>query len=692
MKPYKRPEKRSEPDTYPPRFDNFRLTPEEGEVFKKNGFVVSERLGSESFAKAFFRVYRNDLPVFISADALLHAWHRSYDGILEELEEGSLFIYGWRMVKGLRQQLHLKRDEYPKNSFSLRVAHELDYFLEVACSLFSKKVEIKSLFEQEDRIDRTLKNIALSETVDTIEFLGQEYDLDFSLFKPRGHYENSNILKRYFRAMIWLGTFDFRNLDDKKFIQSLAAVLELYNLLKQSGYWETWKEIDQFLTAFLGETDSMSFSHLEQILETVKIQVPVNINDPSLLNIIQEELAKTTWGYQEICSHIYEASKDEPQSFKLPRAFTFLGQRFTLDSWVFSNVVYDRICWHDKKVPRLMPSALDFAFTTLGNCQIIPELVARLTNKQGQKFRDGLLYHHHLAALKEVIDLLSPHLESKTIYTAWLATLRSLSEHTTDPRYPEVMRTRAWAMKTVNTQLASWTQLRHDNILYVKQSGSLSGVCEYPEGFIEPRPEFWGKFEEMVKLAATVIETTPLVSKVVVKQKQVKFLENFAQTLAVLKEMANKELQNIPFNQAEIKFIKDVIEAEEVYGNLLQCTGWYPSLFYKSRQDSDKADPLICDVHTAHRNPEFNYPGRILYQAVGNVDLMLITVENGPDKMVYAGPVLSHYEFEQPFSARLSDSEWKDCLRNGNAPPRPDWTSSYRPELPVVKKLYFDFD
>ena len=31
-------------------------------------------------------------------------------------------------------------------------------------------------------------------------------------------------------------------------------------------------------------------------------------------------------------------------------------------------------------------------------------------------------------------------------------------------KYPEAMSTRAWAMKTLNTQLASWTQLRHDTI------------------------------------------------------------------------------------------------------------------------------------------------------------------------------------------------------------------------------------
>jgi len=69
---------------------DFRLNASELAAFKKNGFAVSERLGARSFAELFYRLYSNNLPVFVSADALLHAWHRSYDAILEELEESYL--------------------------------------------------------------------------------------------------------------------------------------------------------------------------------------------------------------------------------------------------------------------------------------------------------------------------------------------------------------------------------------------------------------------------------------------------------------------------------------------------------------------------------------------------------------------------------------------------------------------------
>jgi hypothetical protein len=49
----------------------------------------------------------------------------------------------------------------------------------------------------------------------------------------------------------------------------------------------------------------------------------------------------------------------------------------------------------------------------------------------------------------------------------------------------------------------------------------------------------------------------------------------------------------------------------------------------------------------------------VLHEAVGNVPMMLIASRQWPDRMIYAGPTLTHYEFEEPGVRRLSDDEWK---------------------------------
>src|SRR5262249_11685978 len=148
-----------------------------------------------------------------------------------------------------------------------------------------------------------------------------------------------------------------------------------------------------------------------------------------------------------------------------------------------------------------------------GNDQVVPELTARLTGARGRRFRDGLNYQHNLAAARNVIDGLEPAVWEESLYSCWLACLRELSAPTTDARYPEAMRTRAWAMKALNTQLASWAQLRHDSILYARQSYTSTLICSYPAGYVEPVPGFWARMERMARRAADLLRKTPLPGK-----------------------------------------------------------------------------------------------------------------------------------------------------------------------------------
>ena len=65
---------------------------------------------------------------------------------------------------------------------------------------------------------------------------------------------------------------------------------------------------------------------------------------------------------------------------------------------------------------------------------------------------------------------------------------------------PDFMKSRVWARKSLNTALGSWTELRHDTILYAKQSVAAEGDGgEEPEtpGYVEPYPAFYAKIAEL---------------------------------------------------------------------------------------------------------------------------------------------------------------------------------------------------
>ena len=52
----------------------------------------------------------------------------------------------------------------------------------------------------------------------------------------------------------------------------------------------------------------------------------------------------------------------------------------------------------------------------------------------------------------------------------WLNSIRKLNPPKDRSALPQFMQTAAFWQEKLNTQLSSWAQLRHDNLLYAKQS------------------------------------------------------------------------------------------------------------------------------------------------------------------------------------------------------------------------------
>jgi hypothetical protein len=154
----------------------------------------------------------------------------------------------------------------------------------------------------------------------------------------------------------------------------------------------------------------------------------------------------------------------------------------------------------------------------------------------------------------------------------------------------------------------------------------------------------------------------------------------------MIQGIAQKELDQQPLVQAETDFLENVVEVVFGYGSYRQWNGWYPKLFYPNAlvgflaavPACDLWDAMVVDVHTDLPDPFFSGdPGAVIHEGIANVNLLLIAIDNGPDRMVYAGPVLSHYEFEVPGVNRLSDADWKASVLAGQKPPPPEWTRSY---------------
>jgi hypothetical protein len=171
-----------------------------------------------------------------------------------------------------------------------------------------------------------------------------------------------------------------------------------------------------------------------------------------------------------------------------------------------------------------------------------------------------------------------------------------------------------------------------------------------------------------------------------IQAHQISFLNSFAGCMSTLESIAAKEKAQTPLSLDETAFLKNIVEIVLFYANYRQWNGWYPGLFYKNvffgatgydQAPCDIWDALVTDVHTDLPDPLVGDPGAVIHEGVADVNMLFIAVDSGPDRTMYAGPVLSHYEFEVPGVTRMTDEAWKSQVAGNQKPPAPEWTRSY---------------
>lgn len=651
-------------------FEDPGLNTEERAALARFGFVVSRRLGDSSFAEVMLNVYRYDQPLFVSADAVLHAWHMTYDAMLEELEVSWFVNALEELLEGMASKVNRGRQlDYELFSETLT---DVDFYLAVARSLlagrvvYGAKVDGNNLEPILDAIDRG--------SVESITLFGSTRPADFSQMKPRGHYTHSDELKRYFKAMKWLGRTQLVIAGEGATLRELSAALVLHELLEESDGLARWREMDELLETFVGRSDSMGPAQLNELLARAGVGNATRIHSAADLLHLQERILLSGLGAQEVDSRPRTVGA---RRNALPRTFSLLGERFTLDSWATGQLVFGQVLSHGKQVDRQVPSGVDVAFTVLGNDNTAPLLAARMESTTGMGGRDGFAIQQSLLAVRKVVDARPPFAWEGNLYDQWLGTLRALSAPTTDARFPSVMRTEAWSRRVLGAQLASWAELRHDTILYAKESyGSIA--CEYPAGFVEMVPEFWKRLEMNGLLAADALDRTRFPRELRdVKKAQVAMAKKFSSIVATLREISELELRAAPLGARHEKFLKEAVKLEpgdtgcvREYGHPPEYTGWYFQLFYEGEEGALDDDALVADVHTTGT-------GGVLHAATGPAALMVVLVDRGADTMAFAGPVSTYYEFLSEDGERLTDEEWRQRLRSAERPEPPEWTQGW---------------
>jgi hypothetical protein len=620
------------------------LSLNEGELasLRQRGFVISARHSFPTFTYGYRTAYLEHLPLYVSADSILFAMHRSYDRILQQIESVLLIGTLDQLLAGMRARLAAGGAA----SVSASAQSDVDVYLAVAASLLAGKVQAPVSTGSADVVARLFAKAEAAHGAESLVLFGYEREFDFSQFKPRGHYTDSAQLSRYFRAMMWLGRTDFRLIETQSdgsqvFLRRQFEGVVALRALLDSSLEPLYQRIDDTVTAFVGEHDYMVIEQVTALLADLGVSSPGTLAAIPDATIAQAVI-DGGYGAQRIASQIM-INGDVVETLPLARSFALLGQRYVIDSEVFSNVVYDRI------PGRMMPNPLDVAFSALRNGQAAVLLRPEL---------ESYGYAPKLAAMRTLSDAHGSEFWQANLYNVWLSSLQALSPvaglgQAENAGLSRTMRSEAWGRRLLNTQLASWAELRHDTILYAKQSYTTGAVCDFPDAYVDPYPEFFAKVEAYAATGQALLVQLGVLDDALLAGFR-KHFELLGSTAGKLRGMAERVRTGAEFTPEMLAFINEAVEVQEVCGGA-SATGWYPRLFYGS---SVEFDPTVADVHTQPTDEAGNPVGKVLHVGTGYARTMVVVADNCSGPRAYLGPVSSYYEHVTSDFERLDDPEW----------------------------------
>ncbi|HWQ49274.1 MAG TPA: DUF3160 domain-containing protein [Methanosarcina sp.] len=676
-------------------------------MLESNGFVVIENpYGSseEDITTMYSTLEDQEVPIFITTDSLLHLYHIQFDETLRQIEEEEFYDTLWETDLAL---LNASIEKYDSTAGEEQEAAKRNVaYFSVALSLLQPKtVQIQAGEKDvyEDMINESLfpadaekqyqfeipafvkkdveAELALIEAHQGFALSPIfKYQEDYSQYTPRGHYTRSEKLKNYFKAFMWHGRMSMllkekliESEDPAKDarIQTIQASLITSQLQSEPELLENWDRIYGVTAFYVGFSDDLGPYEYMESLNSVFGNGEREFNETTIEELkvkLAEYPGPKIYGGTGRC--VVEppfTPEQADECLENTTGFRFMGQRFIPDSYVFSNLVG---VYTGEYVGEYNENEKPFTLVISGNGEAIRgfprglDAVALLGSERAVYWLDELNdssyenYSLQYGKMESEFSNFSAADWNRNLYWSWLYSLQPLLKDY-GSGYPTFMQTDAWQDKELSTSLASWTELRHDTILYAKQSytAETTGMPIPPEektavGYVEPVPDFYARLLALTKMTNQGLDEMGVLDSVSKTR-----LTNLEGILSRLQEISEKELENKKLTDEDYEFIKN-------FGDQLE--GTIEDVDEKARKTT-----VVADVHT-DSNTE-----TVLEEGVGNVD-MLVVAYKLPDGRILmgAGPVMSYYEFKQPMSDRLTDEKWRKMLE-ANPPERPEWASTY---------------
>ena len=634
----------------------FYLSPEAEKLLVENGFVVVPDTERE-----FFMLYEMNryepVPSFITTDSLLHNYHLFFSHLLRVVEKEELAPTLKELTQDMLSEAEKQYEALKGTEWENAAARNMAFFAVAGRLLepdFPVPEPVREIVAEELKLIESRAGIQESPVMN----MGQNRQApetlqeDYTQYLPRGHYNSSELLQSYFKAMMWYGRLTFRVKSEDETRSALLMTLAL----NQGDNARKWDAIYQPTTFFVGKSDDLSYLEYRELLAEIYGQ------GAGLEEIVADQekwetfKAKAAELRPPVVNSIPLFEEDiQPDRTGDTMGFRFMGQRFTLDAAIFQRLVYREVGENSRGERRMLPRALDIP-AALGS-----EEAYSILAEEGETDYRG--YRENMGKIREFIAGLGQDTWTQNLYWSWLYTLNPLLTEKGEG-YPSFMTNRAWTRKELNTYLGSWTELKHDTILYAKQVyAEMGGGAEDVDdrGYVEPNPHLYARLAALVAMTRDGLAARGLLA-----DRDRESLDRLEELALALKTISEKELSNVPLTDEEYDLIRS-------YGGQLEHF-WLEAMRDEGidHRSAIYENPaaLVADVAT---DPN----GRVLQEATGHIFSIYAVVPVEGSLRIARGGVYSHYEFTWPLEQRLTDQEWQEILDSGQAPPLAPWTQDF---------------
>ena len=641
--------------------DNLELSEEQLALLSQNGFVVASPVAGQW--QEFYQIYEAGryyrMPSFITTDSVYHVYHLLFDKMLRDLET-TYFTSDLRSLTAAMLEATTNQWETLRGSSLEEPALRNVAYFGIADRLLQLSDPIPG--EAQAFVDAELALISAT-AGPSISPLWDRPDLpddmklieDYSQYIPRGHYTRSEELKTYFRAMMWYGRLTFRLMDDFETRRALllTQAIRTANAADGTPALTLWQNIYEPTVFIVGKADDLGFYEYGALSDQIfgTSPAPEVFADDTLFTEFME--ASAALPPPQVNSMWVWIWQDQEQ---VTKGFRFMGQRFTLDEYVFGQLIWRRV--GTLSDPRGLPKGLDF-FAAMGS-----EEAYDILDEMGETHFEN--FDTQMTKVQTEVAALGLDSWTQNLYWSWLYSFEPLIEPK-NSSYPPFMQTQAWVRKELQTALGSWTELKHDTILYAKQVMAEmggGGRDEPPHGYVEPNPEAYARLLSLAQMTYQGLESRSLLTDLMRTQ-----LGNLVHELQFLQSVSERELAGEPLTDEDywhITYWGGVLEQFTLAAADTEGEGSRATL-------EDQKAALVADVATG-TNDLMSLV--VLEEAIGQPTEIFVILPDSPWRIA-VGAVFSYYEFTVPPSERMTDETWQAMLEAGINPSQPEWTQMF---------------